>query len=135
MELNWRSPAPDVTLSSDRWRIRIAVLNLVRNALVATERGSVTAECLADEDGVTIVVRDTGVGIAPDEQRRILEPHPRSGAGVGILTVLRFATDLGGTVALHSEPGRGSEFRVTLSLVLPPPALARDAPIRTSRSG
>jgi len=79
-------------------------------------------------------VRDTGIGIAPDEQRRIFELHARAGdtaahAGscVGLYTVTRFARELGGTVSMTSELGRGSEFRVALPLVLPRPALARDS--------
>jgi signal transduction histidine kinase len=67
--LDWCSPAQDVSLSSDRWRLRIVVQNLVTNALRFTERGTVTAECIAGDDALTIVVRDTGIGIARDRQR------------------------------------------------------------------
>lgn len=130
--LDWRAPAPDVSLSSDRWRLRIVVQNLVTNALRFTERGTVTAECVAGDDALTIVVRDTGVGIARDRQR-LLELHAHGGEraaraaiGRGLFTVLRFVTDLGGTVALQSEPGQGTEFRVTVPLVVARSAAARD---------
>ena len=130
--LDWRAPAPDVSLSSDRWRLRIVVQNLVTNALRFTERGTVTVECLAGGEALTVVVRDTGVGIARDRQH-LLALHARGGGrasraavGRGLFTVLRFVTDLGGTIALQSEPGQGSEFRVTVPLVLARSAAARD---------
>lgn len=132
--LHWVAPAPDVTLVSDRWRLQVVVQNLVLNALKFTERGSVTVACHSEGGTLTVVVRDTGIGIAPDEQRRIFELHARAGdtaahagSGVGLYTVTRFARELGGTVSMTSELGRGSEFRVALPLVLPHPALARDS--------
>ncbi len=132
--LHWVAPAPDVTLVSDRWRLQVVVQNLVLNALKFTERGSVTVACHSEGGTPTVVVRDTGIGIAPDEQRRIFELHARAGdtaahagSGVGLYTVTRFARELGGTVSMTSELGRGSEFRVALPLVLPHPALARDS--------
>ena len=132
--LHWVAPAPDVTLVSDRWRLQVVVQNLVLNALKFTERGSVTVACHSEGGTLTVVVRDTGIGIAPDEQRRIFELHARAGdtaahagSGVGLYTVTRFARELGGTVSMTSELGRGSEFRVALPLVLPRPALARDS--------
>ena len=132
--LHWVAPAPDVTLVSDRWRLQVVVQSLVLKALKFTERGSVTVACHSEGGTLTVVVRDTGIGIAPDEQRRIFELHARAGdtaahagSGVGLYTVTRFARELGGTVSMTSELGRGSEFRVALPLVLPRPALARDS--------
>ncbi len=133
VELRWVSPAPDVSLTTDRWRLQVVVQNLVLNALKFTERGTVSAECGVAGDALAVVVRDTGIGIPPDEQRRIFELHGRAGdpaardgSGVGLFTVTRFARDLGGTVALTSELGRGSEFRVTVPLLLPLSRTARD---------
>lgn len=132
--LHWVAPAPDVTLVSDRWRLQVVVQNLVLNALKFTERGSVTVACHSEGGTLTVVVRDTGIGIAPDEQRRIFELHARAGdtaahagSGVGLYTVTRFARELGGTVSMTSELGRGSEFRVVVPLVLSRPALSRDS--------
>ena len=132
--LHWISPAPDASLVTDRWRVQAIVQNLVRNALELTEHGSVTAECRADDDALSIVVRDTGRGIPPDEQRRIFERHEQTGdtasparSGVGLSTVTRFARELGGTVSMTSELGRGSEFRVVVPTMLPRHALSRDS--------
>jgi signal transduction histidine kinase len=133
VELRWVSPAPDVSLTTDRWRVQVVVRNLVLNALEFTERGTVSAECVVADDALALVVRDTGIGIPADEQRRIFQPYGRAGdpamrdgSGIGLVTVTRFARDLGGTVALTSELGRGSEFRVTVPLVLPLSRTARD---------
>lgn len=131
--LHWIVPVPDVALVTDRWRVQVVVQNLVLNALKFTERGSVTAACAVDGGTLSIVVRDTGIGIPLGEQRRIFELHARAGdvdahpgSGVGLYTVTRFVHELGGTVAVTSEPGRGSEFRVALPLVLRQSALPRD---------
>lgn len=133
VELRWVSPAPDVSLTTDRWRVQVVVQNLVLNALKFTERGTVSAECVVAGGALAVVVRDTGIGIPPDEQHRIFELHARAGdpamrdgSGIGLFTVTRFVRDLGGTVAMTSELGRGSEFRVTLPLELPLSRTARD---------
>ena len=96
------------------------------------ERGSVTVDCRAGEDTLTIVVRDTGADLGRDQQRHFAlrgnggDRTAHAGAGRGLFTVRRFAADLGGTVALHGEPGRrGSEFRVTVPLVVPRSTVAR----------
>jgi len=126
--LRWTAPAPDVTLSTDRWRLEVVVQNLVMSALEATTSGEVAVSCRAGDGRLTIAVRDTGPGIPVADQERILtayrhdlaERGVRQGPGVGLFTVLRFVGELGGEVAVDSEVGCGSEFRVTLPLASPP---------------
>ncbi|HEV2320072.1 MAG TPA: HAMP domain-containing sensor histidine kinase [Verrucomicrobiae bacterium] len=94
------------------------LINLLKNAREAiTGVGTVTvkADCLKD-NSVQISIRDTGAGIPPDRLQRIFEAYYTSksaGSGMG-LAIVRHNTELyGGTVSVHSEIGRGSEFILT----------------------
>ena len=72
---------------------------------------------------VVLIVRDNGVGIAPEHQQRIFERLYRvdsarnratGGSGLGLAIAQRAAQNLGGHLELESTPGRGSEFRPVL---------------------
>jgi signal transduction histidine kinase len=77
-------------------------------------------------------VRDTGIGIDPQDQPRVFERFCKvdkgragnTGTGLGLATVKHLATAMGGRVGVHSEPGAGSDFFFTLP---PAPAGQRGA--------
>ena len=112
---------------ADPVRLRQILLNLVANALTFTERGSVTIEVRALDNHETEVgdvalhfaVRDTGVGISPDNQRRIFDAFvqvsgasngERGGTGLGLAIAARLVTLMGGELKVDSTPGTGSTF-------------------------
>lgn len=115
---------------SDPLLVELVLRNLISNALKYTEDGGVTVEARpgAAADTLTVEVSDTGRGIPPDEIDRIFEDyfqtgstardHPR-GFGIGLATARRTAGLLGTTVAVRSQPGRGSTFALPLPLVRP----------------
>jgi PAS domain S-box-containing protein len=121
-------PTLPQTVRGDAGRLRQALLNLVGNAVKFTHRGTVlvTAEPAAD-DAVTFAVTDTGVGIAPADLDRLLEPFAQGddqadrrfgGTGLG-LTICRNLVELmGGRLEIDSAPGRGSRFSFTLRFPL-----------------
>jgi signal transduction histidine kinase len=124
------APAPDVSLATDRRKLRIVVKNLVGNALKFTARGAVEADCTIDDHVCTVVVRDTGIGIAAEDLASIFEMYRQAdssdrrtygGVGLGLHIVQRLVEQLGGRVEVESTLGAGSVFRVTL------PALAAQA--------
>ena len=118
------APVPDAILATDRRKLRIIVKNLVGNALKFTARGMVEAACTVDEAGCTITVRDTGIGIAPNDLSSIFEMYRQAdssdrraygGVGLGLHIVQRLVEQLGGRIEVESTPGAGSLFRVTLT--------------------
>ena len=115
-------PAPDARLvDADATAFRQIVSNLAENAVRYTRTGSVTVFSRADDDGVWVGVRDTGVGIPPEHLSRIFERFYRvdpgrsrdaGGTGLGLAIVKHLAEAHGGRVRAESAPGRGSTIEV-----------------------
>jgi signal transduction histidine kinase len=121
VELRWEAEVPAVRLATDRRMLLIVMRNLVGNALKFTPRGAVTVDVTAGADGIALCVTDTGVGIPPDARDRIFEMFQQvdasdrrrfGGVGLGLYIVQRFCTQIGATIELESELGRGSRFVV-----------------------
>jgi signal transduction histidine kinase len=104
----------------DATRMRQAFANLLDNALKYTpEGGNVRLTCAVEPGRVTVRVRDTGMGIPPDEQPRIWErlyrgdkSRSQRGLGLGLSLVKAIVEAHHGTVSVQSRPGEGSEFIV-----------------------
>ncbi|GIW70477.1 MAG: hypothetical protein KatS3mg102_0019 [Planctomycetota bacterium] len=123
-------------LCGDPVRLRQVVHNLLANALRYTERGGVELRAggRARGDGTAeleIAVRDTGVGIPRERLGELFEPFTQlhrpapgreGGSGLGLAICRRLVEAMGGTIAVASEPGRGSTFTVRLVLPLSPVA-------------
>ncbi|MBU0482495.1 MAG: PAS domain S-box protein [Proteobacteria bacterium] len=117
-------------LHTDRRRLFQCLLNLLSNAVKFTEDGEiqVNAGLVVPEDRnrVRIEVRDTGIGIAPEDQARLFTPFFRiesplgpqaKGTGLGLYLVRKICHDiLHGDVGVKSEPGKGSLFFLTVPL-------------------
>lgn len=122
------SIAPDVPawVTTDAGRLRQLLLNLMGNAVKFTRTGSITVSLTTTANGQTeLAVRDTGPGIAAEDQARVFEPFARlaltaqeEGTGLGLALVAGLARSMGGTVAVESAPGHGSCFRLKLPLRL-----------------
>jgi signal transduction histidine kinase/DNA-binding response OmpR family regulator len=121
--VEWRL-APDLPLlTTDPTKLKVALRNVLGNAVKFTDRGTVTVEARATGDGVQIAVVDTGMGIAPERLETIFEPfrqlessftRKHGGAGLGLYVSRRFVHLLGGRIEVESEPGAGSTFRIWL---------------------
>jgi signal transduction histidine kinase/CheY-like chemotaxis protein len=120
---------PDCVVG-DAARVRQIVFNLVANALKFTSAGQVSLSVtrVDDDRNYAIAVRDTGIGIAPDQRNAIFEAFRQAdasttrrfgGTGLGLSICRNLARAMGGDVAVDSVEGEGSIFTVTLPLVVP----------------
>jgi PAS domain S-box-containing protein len=130
------------TSRGDPTRVQQVVNNLVGNALKFTDEGSITVALDRPDAGdlLTLSVRDTGPGIAPERQVAIFEAFVQAdgstarrygGTGLGLTICRRLCELMGGTVVLESRPGQGSTFRA--SMLLPRVVIDRDVPAVSSR--
>ena len=113
---------PDAIVSGDRVRLEQVAANLVDNAVKYTSRGGRVAGSVRRRgDRVELAVEDTGAGIPADELPRIWQrlfrgdrSRTERGLGLGLSLVKAIVEAHGGTVAVASEPGRGSTFTISL---------------------
>jgi HAMP domain-containing protein/signal transduction histidine kinase/CheY-like chemotaxis protein len=140
--------APDAppTIFSDEQRLQQVLRNLLSNAFKFTDAGEVSVEFAPTEerawDGrpyvVSIVVRDSGIGIAEDKLLLIFESFQQAdgttsrrygGTGLGLSISREIMRVLGGEIRVRSTPGEGSAFELLLpTYVEPPPAADEEAP-------
>jgi signal transduction histidine kinase/ligand-binding sensor domain-containing protein/CheY-like chemotaxis protein len=111
----------------DPTRIRQILLNLVGNAVKFTERGEVGLSIETTmPHGLRLVVRDTGPGLDAEQQQRLFQRFEQAegartasrygGSGLGLAICQELALAMGGDVGLHSAPGEGTRFTVSLPL-------------------
>lgn len=110
----------------DRNQIKQVVINLVNNALYAMpEGGRIVVETAEQQrysrNWITLTVRDTGVGIPPENLERIFEPFfttrgDRGGTGLGLSVTYGIVTDHQGMIEVESKTNSGSTFIVWLPL-------------------
>lgn len=123
---DWRLESKGLSpVMVDRHRLTQAVMNLVQNAVRHTSPSdTITLGSSVKEDLAYIWVRDTGVGIAPEDQKRIFERFVRAtpcqaqleGHGLGLSIVQAIASAHGGTIELCSRLGHGSTFTLVIPL-------------------
>ena len=127
--------APGVgAVRGDARRLRQILVNLLSNSVKFTPSGgAVDLAARVRSDGwVVLSVRDTGIGIAPTDIPRVLEPfgqidnvlrRPAEGTGLGLPLTKRFVEMHGGSFALESAPGAGT----TVTVALPPERVLKHA--------
>lgn len=120
-------PEEPLMVRCDAARLGQVLNNLVSNAIKYSPSGPVDVQArLEGGDAITIAVRDRGVGLTAEEQRRIFAPFERlgrahtgvPGTGLGLFVVRRIVDAHGGSIHIVSEPGKGSTFSVTLPRIV-----------------
>ena len=133
------APPDPLVVTTDADRLRGVLVNVITNACQAVRalsdagqqagtdappvsaparRGAVACETTGKPDGgVTIRVRDNGLGLDPGLVSRVFEPYfttRRTGTGLGLAIAKNIVDGLGGTIAMTSVPGEGTEVRIDL---------------------
>lgn len=116
----------------DALRFRQIIDNLVNNAIKFTEQGEIqiilSSDIIAGHNHITCKIIDTGPGIPPDQQHLLFKSFTQldgtttrthGGTGLGLSIAQRLCRLMQGKVSVSSEPGKGSQFSVKLSLPLP----------------
>ena len=114
----------------DEHRFRQILFNLIGNAVKFTEKGSVTVRASYADTTLELAVADTGCGIPRDMLTRILDPFVQvqdpshsadraGGTGLGLSICRRLVEVMGGELAVESELGKGSVFRIRIPGVAP----------------
>lgn len=115
-----------IDIISDRRRVEQILLNLLNNAVKFTESGEVGLECRIENDKLVTTIRDTGIGIAPEDLKTLFMPFRQvdtgiarqyEGTGLGLSICKRLVELLGGEIWVESEPGKGSSFSFTLPVL------------------
>jgi CheY-like chemotaxis protein/two-component sensor histidine kinase len=115
-------------LVTDESKVSQILRNFISNALKYTERGEVrvSARLTPDGESAAFTVRDTGIGIAPEDHGRIFQEFTQldspvqrrvKGTGLGLPLCRRLAELLGGTVSVESALGAGSVFTAVIPLI------------------
>jgi two-component system phosphate regulon sensor histidine kinase PhoR len=119
------APANLPPVQADRQRLMQVLLNLVRNAISYTPAGGIVSLMLeqADAGHIAITVADTGIGIPPEDLKRVFDRFYRTdasraratgGFGLGLSIVRDLVNAMGGSISVTSTVGEGSQFRVLL---------------------
>jgi signal transduction histidine kinase/DNA-binding response OmpR family regulator len=123
-------PAFPELVRGDPGRLRQILTNLVGNAIKFTDTGEVVVEArrlyeTRTHARVELAVRDTGIGIPPERHAAVFQSFTQAdgsttrrygGTGLGLTICRQLVELMGGTIALESEAGKGSTFRVELTL-------------------
>ncbi len=116
--------APDLgSMNSDVTRVRQSIINLLNNACKFTKNGTVTLRAEREEEDVIFTIRDTGIGMTPEQVSKLFQPFTQAhsgtarsygGTGLGLAITHRFAHMLGGGITVNSELNHGSTFVLRL---------------------
>jgi len=104
----------------DKEQLRRAILNLLRNAAEAMpEGGPIILQTDQQNCNIRILVKDNGIGIAPEDMTNIFNPFFSTksvGTGLGLSNTRQIVEEHGGTISCQSQPGKGTVFTIQLPL-------------------
>jgi signal transduction histidine kinase len=116
-------------MRADLTKVRQILLNLLSNASKFTEKGPIVLAVhrmpgpYPEADSIVFAVTDSGIGMSAEQVDRLFQPFVQAdasttrrygGTGLGLTITRRFCEMMGGTIAVSSEPGRGTTFTVKL---------------------
>ena len=129
-------------LLGDATRLRQVLINLVGNAIKFTKAGGITVSVetldrTAEQVRIRVAVRDTGIGLSPEQAGKLFEPFVQAdrtthrqfgGTGLGLAISKRLVGLMGGEIGVESEPGKGSAFWFAVGFRTASLAAAQETP-------
>jgi len=108
-----------IVMVGDGALLKLAINNLVSNAVKFTEYGSVTIAARVIDGRVVVSVADTGIGMSPENQKRLFEKFFKAdpsapGTGIGLTIIKQIVEKHGGSINVKSALGKGSTFEIVL---------------------
>jgi signal transduction histidine kinase/ActR/RegA family two-component response regulator len=124
LEMHYHFPLP-ANITCDPIRLQQILINLGSNAVKFTEQGSITVtlDYLPDDNTIMFTIRDTGIGMKPDELRKIFKPFKQAdssttrrfgGTGLGLSLSRQLTELLNGQLNVDSIPNEGTTFMLTI---------------------
>lgn len=121
-------------MRTDQLKVRQILLNLLSNAAKFTDHGEVflsaKRECWDGDDWVIFTIRDTGIGMTPEEAEKLFQPFTQAdastvrkygGSGLGLSLCLSLSRMMGGDVTMETKSGAGSTFEIYLPAAISAP--------------
>ncbi|MDQ6742122.1 MAG: response regulator [Candidatus Dormibacteraeota bacterium] len=125
------------TMRADLTKLRQSLFNLLSNASKFTRQGSITLtverQTLDGVDSITFAVRDSGIGMTPEELSKLFQAFSQArastsqefgGTGLGLVITRQFCQLMGGDVSVESESGKGTTFTIRLPAVVSDQSIA-----------
>ena len=118
----------EITVTSDKHKVRHVLSNLIAKAIHRTEKGAVTVRYKGEGDLLKIVVSDSGHGLGHDDKERLLKPFQRiksfekdkvEHSGLGLWLSHAIIRELQGSLDIESQKGAGTHIAITLPVVRP----------------
>ncbi len=140
--VNENNNKPLCTYNTDSVKLNSILTNLIKNAIKFTLKGHIEFGYTATKDSLTFYVKDTGIGIAEENQKNIFERFIQAdvaksrvyeGSGLGLSIAKSYTEMLGGTISLRSELKEGATFFVRLPLQEKSPMQNNNVQIQTNK--
>jgi signal transduction histidine kinase len=122
LQLVYESPKQPILMKTDSARLAQVITNIVSNSIKYTESGLIELECISEASQLTIRIKDTGMGISAEDQKKLFAPFMRvgevdkttiTGSGLGMWITKQFVALLGGEIGVESIKGVGTHVVIT----------------------
>ena len=124
LRLIYRAPEQPLIVTTDSGRLTQVITNVISNSIKYTESGAIEIECKKELRKLSIRIKDSGIGISAEDQKKLFAPFQRvggvdstatTGTGLGMWITKQLVTLLGGEIGVESIKGVGTHVVITLN--------------------